>query len=244
MKFDHVLHILTFDEKVQYLDQMIPAHTQKLQIIIAAHVDVKIIHVQASLSPLENIEIICHADSRITYYFFCVHAARLELKVILQESGAYAEIRGAYALNQDASVTLLTLQDHRAPHARSDLLVQGVLCGNTRAQYDGTINVVAGAHGTQATQHNATIMLSETARSFSKPTLEIVANDVQCKHGSAVGQLDEEHLFYVTSRGISAHNAQQLLLSAFFERVTGNLPELEKNYVQDMLLKQVDGKEL
>ncbi|MDR1762218.1 MAG: SufD family Fe-S cluster assembly protein, partial [Bacteroidales bacterium] len=102
--------------------------------------------------------------------------------------------------------------------------------------FDGMIYVAPHAIKTQAKQSNKNILLSPNARIFSKPQLEIYADDVSCNHGSSTGQLNEEALWYMQARGIAPGQAQQLLIQAFVHEITDLLPKQElRDFVQSML---------
>jgi Fe-S cluster assembly protein SufD len=139
----------------------------------------------------------------------------LVVDCIVQGEGAEARIFGAYILNASDTVTITTMQHHTVAHARSNLVMKGILRENAYAQYHGAIRVEKEAHGTYASQENKNMLLSDSARVVSVPNLEILTHDVHCFHGSAIGRFDKEQLFYAESRGIDEKRAQQLLLRAF-----------------------------
>ncbi|MBK9250034.1 MAG: Fe-S cluster assembly protein SufD [Ignavibacteria bacterium] len=108
-----------------------------------------------------------------------------------------------------------TLADHATPHCQSNELYKYILDERSTGVFNGKIIVREDAQKTNAYQSNKTILLSDTATINTKPQLEIFADDVKCSHGATSGQLDEEALFYMRSRGISAEKARALLLHAF-----------------------------
>lgn len=140
----------------------------------------------------------------------------MHIECILQGVGADARIMGAYILDTLHAGTITTLQDHVVAHTNSALVMKGVLRDNAYAQYHGTIRVAQKAQGTCASQDNKNILLSNNARAVSVPSIEVLAHDVQCSHGSAVGRFDEEQLFYMAARGIDEKVGQKLLLQAYF----------------------------
>jgi Fe-S cluster assembly protein SufD len=117
-----------------------------------------------------------------------------------------------------------TLQNHAAPHARSDLLYKGALTGSARSVFRGLIRVAEGAQLTDAYQTNRNLLLSEDAHATALPNLEIAADDVRCSHGATVGQVDESQLFYLRSRGLERRQAERLLVFGFFHEVLGRIP--------------------
>ena len=101
------------------------------------------------------------------------------------------------------------------PHCRSWEYYKGILDGNSRGVFSGRINVHENAQKTDAKQTNMSLLLSDHAQVESKPQLEIFADDVKCTHGVTIGQLDEEAVFYLRSRGINHEDARSLLTFAF-----------------------------
>jgi Fe-S cluster assembly protein SufD len=109
--------------------------------------------------------------------------------------------------------------DHAKPHCSSRELYKGILDGKSRGVFHGTILVRKDAQKTDAMQTNKNLLLSREALVDSTPALEIFADDVKCKHGSTIGQLDPAALFYLRSRGIGEEDARSLLTWAFAEDV-------------------------
>src|SRR5690606_11626078 len=121
--------------------------------------------------------------------------------------------------------------DHTIPHAESNELYKGILADQSRGVFNGKIFVRQDAQKTNAFQQNNNILLSEDAIVNTKPQLEIWADDVKCSHGCTAGQLDEEALFYIQTRGIGKEKAKGLLLYAFAGEVLENIKNEDfKNY--------------
>jgi Fe-S cluster assembly protein SufD len=118
-----------------------------------------------------------------------------------------------------------TLQDHIARGAVSDLLYRVAVAGQSRSVYAGLIRVEEGAQKTNAYVQNRNLLLSPVAKADSNPTLEILANDVRCTHGSTAGRIDDNHLFYCQSRGIGREQARRLIVEGFFADVIDSFPE-------------------
>jgi Fe-S cluster assembly protein SufD len=111
-----------------------------------------------------------------------------------------------------------------------------VIGGKATATFNGKVYVHRDAQQTNAFQSNNNILLSDDATINSKPELEIYADDVKCSHGSTTGQLDEEALFYLRSRGLSQESATALLLNAFAEEVLQNIKgESLKGYLKNLV---------
>jgi Fe-S cluster assembly protein SufD len=142
--------------------------------------------------------------------------ARTQVESVLKGEGSFSEMLGLYIADADQHFAQRTLQSHNAPHATSDLLYKGALKERSRSEYSGLIKVMQGAQGTDAYQANRNLVLSEDALARSIPQLEIEANEVRCTHGATVSPVEEEHLFYLMSRGIDRVTAQKLVVFGFF----------------------------
>ncbi|MBI4545965.1 MAG: Fe-S cluster assembly protein SufD [Gemmatimonadetes bacterium] len=150
--------------------------------------------------------------------------ARVELSAQLEGPGARSDMLGLYFARGDQHFDHNTRQDHAAPHANSDLLYKGALYDQAHAVFRGVIRVHRGAQRTDAYQTNRNLLLSAEARADSQPNLEIEADDVRCSHAATVGQLDQEELFYLMSRGLSRKAAERLVIFGFFAEVLERLP--------------------
>jgi Fe-S cluster assembly protein SufD len=150
--------------------------------------------------------------------------SRVDLMAELRGPGANSDMLGLYFGDGDQHFDHNTRQDHIAPHAKSDLLYKGALDDRSRAVFRGVIRVHKGAQQTDAYQTNRNLLLSEHARADSLPNLEIEADDVRCSHGATVGELDQDHLFYLMSRGLSRTQAERLVVLGFLGEVLSRLP--------------------
>ncbi|MEJ2582214.1 MAG: Fe-S cluster assembly protein SufD [Acidobacteriota bacterium] len=150
--------------------------------------------------------------------------ARTDINVVLEGEGAKATLDGLYLGdgNQQAD-THLTMR-HASPNCSSHQLYKGILGGRSKAVFNGRIIVDQDAQKTDANQSNRNLLLSENAVVNSNPQLEIFADDVRCTHGSTVGQLDEEAVFYLRSRGINRDAAVRLLTFAFGGEILDRIP--------------------
>ena len=143
--------------------------------------------------------------------------SRAQVETVLAGAHSDVQMLGLYFAEADQHFDMRTLQDHAAPSCTSDLLYKGALKDNSRTVYSGLIRVQPGAEKTDAYQANRNLVLSDHAKADSKPELEILNNDVRCTHGSTVGQVDKEHLFYLQARGVSREDAIHLIVMGFFE---------------------------
>jgi Fe-S cluster assembly protein SufD len=138
-----------------------------------------------------------------------------------------------------------TLQDHQAPHTTSDLLFKAALQDHSRMIYTGLIRIAKEAKQTQAYQANHDLLLSDEAKAETIPMLEILADDVQCKHGASIGPIDDEQIFYGMSRGVSREIAQRLIVMGFVESVIQKLPfeplqERLRQEIEESLQSEID----
>lgn len=159
--------------------------------------------------------------------------------VDLNGKGAEGRISGMFFANNQQHITYNTLQRHLAPRTNSDLLFKGGLTGSSRSVWRGMIYVAPGAQYIDGYQANRNLILSNAARSDSIPGLEILNNDVRCTHGSTVGKLDQEQLFYLRSRGIPRTEAEKIIIQGFFDSI---LSRVEFPEIQERLWAAVEGK--
>ena len=147
--------------------------------------------------------------------------ARDDLSVALAGEGAECALDGLYLAGGTQHVDNHTAIDHAAPHGTSRQLYKGVLEGRARAVFNGKVIVRPGAQKTDAQQTNRNLLLSNEATVDTKPQLEIFADDVKCTHGAAIGQLDEDAVFYLKSRGVGEEQARAILTQGFAIEVIG-----------------------
>jgi Fe-S cluster assembly protein SufD len=141
--------------------------------------------------------------------------ARNDIVSVLDGDGAECTLNGLYVAGGEALVDTHTTIDHAQPHCPSHEVYKGILTGRARAVFNGKIIVRQDAQKTDAKQTNKALLLTDEAQINTKPQLEIFADDVKCTHGAAIGQLDEDALFYLKARGISAIDARNMLIHAF-----------------------------
>jgi Fe-S cluster assembly protein SufD len=165
--------------------------------------------------------------------------ARTQVESVLRGQGSFSEMLGLYFADEHQHFAQRTLQSHNAPNATSDLLYKGALKEQARSEYSGLIKVLPGAQGTDAYQANRNLVLSEEAIARSIPQLEIEANEVRCTHGATVSPVEEEHLFYLMSRGIDRVTAQKLIVFGFFGDV---LDRIRLESVREGLAKAIAAK--
>ena len=149
--------------------------------------------------------------------------ARHDAVAVLGDEGAECTLNGLYLAGGNQLIDNHTEIDHATPHGTSHELYKGILGGRARGVFNGRIRVRPDAQKTDAKQTNKALLLSEEAQVNTKPQLEIFANDVRCTHGATVGQLSQEALFYLRTRGIGVDDAKSLLVRAFAADVTSRI---------------------
>jgi Fe-S cluster assembly protein SufD len=159
------------------------------------------------------------AEVRTLAIGFGADLARVENEVVLGRPGGFSEQLGIFFADGQQHFDHRSIQDHVAPNCSSDLLYKGALRDESRAVYSGWVHVRPDAQKTDAMQTSRNIVLSEHAKADAIPNLEIEANDVKCGHAASVGPVDEDTVFYLTSRGIPRDEAERLIVSGFFQEV-------------------------
>jgi Fe-S cluster assembly protein SufD len=149
--------------------------------------------------------------------------SRHEIEVALVSPGASCRVDGLYIVGEGQHADTHSLIDHREPNCVSRQNYKGILDGKSRAVFNGRVYVHEGATQTDAQQSNKNLLLSSDARVDTKPQLEIYNDDVKCAHGATVGQLEEEELFYLLSRGLHPDLARNLLTYGFAEEVVASI---------------------
>lgn len=161
------------------------------------------------------------------------------ISVDLDGEGAEGRVSALFFAGGGQHLSFNTRQNHNAPHTNSDLLFKGALNEDGRCVWRGMIYVAPGARNIDGYQANRNMVLSGQARSDSIPGLEILNNEVRCSHGSTVGKIDQEQLFYLQARGIPREKAEQLILQGFFEVILGRIPY---QGIQDRLWSLIEQK--
>lgn len=166
--------------------------------------------------------------------------SRINISTRLDGQGCEANLNGLYMGHGNQLIDNHTFIDHVNPHCNSHESYQGILTDQAHGVFSGKIMVRPDAQKTDAKQSNNCLLLSDEAQINSKPMLEIYADDVRCTHGATVGQLNEEAIFYLRSRGITEQRAKNLLTYAFAEQVIEGIAIKEvREYVDKILLARL-----
>jgi Fe-S cluster assembly protein SufD len=162
---------------------------------------------------------------------------RQEINVEVLGEGSDLNIRGVNLVGADAHIDVTTKLDHLVADTVSTEMFRNVVVGNGRGVFQGQINVAQNAQRTDARMACNSLLLSDNSEFSAKPELEIFADDVQCAHGATVTDIDENHLFYLMTRGISESKSRDMLIKAFVGEV---FEGLEVEQIGDVLNVRID----
>ena len=162
---------------------------------------------------------------------------RNNLSAVLKDSGTNTNLYGIYVGTNKQHIDNQTFIDHAYPNCNSNELYKGIITDNAKAVFNGKIMVRKDAQKTNAFQKNHSLVLSKNASMNSKPQLEIFADDVKCSHGATIGQLNEDALYYMRSRGLSKKEAVSVLKQAFLTEITDLITiDIVRKKVEQMLI--------
>jgi len=161
---------------------------------------------------------------------------RNDINSALIEENSECHFFGLYLADGKRMIDNHSLIDHAVPHCHSNELYKGILDGESHGIFNGKVIVRKDAQKTLAYQSNKNLLLSQKAKINTKPQLEIFADDVKCSHGATVGQLDEQSMFYLQSRGINRLVAKSILIKAFASDVLDNVNDDD---LREKLNKQI-----
>ena len=191
---------------------------------------------------ISNLRIRQLRSSSVTSHVVSLGArlSRQQIEAALQGEGSSVTLNGLFILSGRQHADHNTIIDHQSPHSESSEFYKGILDGQSRGIFDGKIIVRKDAQKTSSRQVNRNLLLSPTAIVDSKPQLEIHADDVKCNHGSTIGQIDEDALFYMQARGIASEEARNLLMYAFASEIVERMKiETVRNQLQSDLLHKL-----
>ena len=153
--------------------------------------------------------------------------SRIEVISSINSSDINFNIKGLYLAKTNQHHDITTLMQHKHPQSKSNQHIKGILQKESSGVYQGKIIVSQDAQKTDAFQFNQNLLLSEKAEANMKPELEIYADDVKCSHGATTGELDEEMLFYLRSRGLNKNKAKKILIEGFVNELFDSIENKE-----------------
>ena len=168
--------------------------------------------------------------------------AQQHFTLSLEEEGADGKTLALFSGDEHSIFDVYGEHLHKASRTTSNILAKATAEDSAKIIFRGLVQVAEGAAGCNGYQQEDALLLHEAAEADMVPNLEIKNNDVKCSHGSTIGRLDPEQLFYLTARGIPAETAKNMLVEGFFEKAIGTIPD---NHIQEqfrMLLKRRDQK--
>jgi len=200
---------------------------------------------QAAL--INHLNVYQYANSRVNTHTNTFNGGLVHNTISSHLLGEYADIslNGLFLADKEQNVSNCLSIKHYASNCTSKQLYNGILDDSAKAHFTGHIYVAPNAQKTEAYQLNHNILLTDEAEISTKPFLEIYADDVKCRHGATVGQLDNDAIFYLRSRGICEKNARMLLMHAFAREVVDKIKiDSLQSYVEDLVEKRLTGQPL
>jgi FeS assembly protein SufD len=161
------------------------------------------------------------------------------LDIVCAEQGSDMRHSGLYFTERDEHLDLFTTDKHEAGHTTGDTVWKGALTGDSRASYEGLIHIVPGAQETHTYLQTHSMLLSPKAKGDAIPSLIVETDNVSASHGGTVGELDEEQIFYMTTRGISRSEAVRVLVEGYFEEV---VQRLEDRGLEELVRRRIADK--
>jgi Fe-S cluster assembly scaffold protein SufB len=192
-----------------------PEQGANLEVIVHIHKGAQVEYITGSMQNI-NLHITLDEYALFTQKFSSNKVENRKQVFILSGQKSQVDVSGSYLL--DAGIGMFdVVQLHSAPRATSTVEVKTVLDGKAQFEYRGNIKIEQSAPGSSAHQENKNLVVSSQAKALSIPSLEALNDDVQCGHGSAVSYINQEHLFYLSSRGIEYAIAKKIIIKGFLE---------------------------
>ncbi len=210
--------------------------------------DAKVTHSHASISTqdfrFESFRVEQKRESDFKHFQATLDPFKTRSSYLVEQSEEYvrSEIFALSALKGKEEVHTHILVEHKAPNGYSRQLVKNLVDEESQVSFEGKIKIDSIAQQINAYQLNQNTLLSDEANAYSKPNLEIFADDVKASHGSTTGQIDQEQLFYLKSRGLSAQTAKRILLKGFCDEIVDAIPSnLLKEQISQKLARYFEG---
>ncbi|MCU0976017.1 MAG: Fe-S cluster assembly protein SufD [Steroidobacteraceae bacterium] len=201
----------------------------------------------AGAAHVETLSVTQAADSRYRQQSFILggRVLRSGLRLELAGRGAECEVEGLFMVEGIRQADIYTVIDHLAPHTRTVETFRGVASDRGRGSFNGRIVVHEGAVKADSQQSSRNLILTPLAEINARPQLEILTDDVKCSHGTTIGSLDPQQLFYLLSRGIDPAVARGLLTFAFCEDVVARIPWPEaRRHVEELVVGRLPDRDI
>ena len=185
------------------------------------------------------------ANSRLQTHTISFNGGKIRnnIHVDIDGEGAECNLYGLYLVDKKQHVDNQLKVNHNVANCNSNEKFKGILDNEATAVFNGHVYVAPNAQKTNAYQNNSNIILTDKAKINTLPFLEIYADDVKCSHGSSIGQLDQEAMFYMQQRGISKENARMLLMYAFAAEISNNIGiDALRERIDDMIKRRLKGE--
>lgn len=224
------------------------APTQLLDIHLQQGASLQLYRLQGILTPKEYVcdtNITMQQDANLNMCTITLGGGhtRNNVAIRMQGEGCNVIANGLYLIDRSQECDNYIFVEHAKPHCISHELYKGIIDDSARARFNGHVLVQDGAVKTEAYQTNRNILLTDKAHVDTRPFLEIYNDDVKCSHGSTIGQLDEQAMFYLQTRGISQHTAMTMLSYAFCDEVIRQIEIATlRDIVGDMVKKRLHGE--
>jgi len=222
--------------------------TEKVRIELAEDATAEFVVMQNEHNQAEHetrFEISLAGGASLKMVFLSLHGGviRNDIDVKLEGAHASCELSGLYLADGEQRMDYDIRMNHLVPDCHSNQLFKSVLDNRSVAHFDGLVKVVPDAQRTEAYQANHNLLISDAARAYTRPQLEIYADDVKCSHGATIGRLNPDELFYMRTRGIPMAEARLLQQMAFTNEVVDRIssPELRER-MQVLVEKRLRGE--
>ncbi len=218
------------------LNEVSLAASATLNLVSVQNEDAPVVHVQQTITTQAE-----KSNLQLNTFGLGTNVSRHAIQCVLDGEEAETHLNGLAVLNDTAEAYNNVWMHHNVGNCHSTQLYKNIVDGRSKAEFNGTVVVERDANGTDSHQLSKTLMLSDDAKVFTRPQLQIDADDVKCAHGATVGQLEEDELFYMASRGIDAELAECLLTYGFAEDVISKVGNTAiETYLDQWLLSNLN----
>lgn len=190
-----------------------PCNGKHLEVALRVQEGAQVVYITGSVQDL-SLQVTLDARACFTQLFSSKQIEKRKQSFVLAGEKSKVEVVGSYLLIDGVS-TFDVVQLHVAQNTLSNVNIKTVLDGTAQFEYRGTIRIEQSAQGSHAHQENKNLIVSNNAKALSIPSLEALNNDVKCGHGSAISYINEDHLFYLASRGIEHTVAKKMIIQGF-----------------------------